>query len=563
MRTGRTLAGRLVVAIGLAVTTGSAALSMSGSRVVAEAESAFPTSDGQSAALGLRLAGSVTELVIAGRAGVALDASAVVLSVTAIGASGPGFVTVYPCAAGRPNASHLNYSPASTVASAVVATLDSNGKVCIFTSADTHLFADINGWFPADSDYRPTVPSRLLDTRPGSQTIDGQSAGFGGLLAGSVTELVVAGRASVDADVGAVVLSVTATGATGPGYVTVFPCAQGRPNASNLNFSAGAVIATSVVSQVDENGRVCLFTSGSTHLVADVNGWFPSSSTYEASPPARLVDSRPATATVDGAGMGAGLRLAGSVTEVAVAGRGGVQLGASAAVLNVTVTGANGSGFITVYPCNEGRPVASNLNFTTASVVAAAVVAKLDPTGNVCLFTSGTTHVVVDVSGWFPPDGGYSPIQPQRLLDSRQQGANVIEIPGLPAQSGVGRRVVYSKSVMRIWKVETDGSVVDTYRVSGREGQPKPGTYSVFSKSLRTCARAHPDICMRFMVRFAHSLSGDNIGFHEIPARNGVPLQAEDQLGMALSGGCVRQATIDAIRMFDWADIGTTVVVTD
>jgi lipoprotein-anchoring transpeptidase ErfK/SrfK len=65
------------------------------------------------------------------------------------------------------------------------------------------------------------------------------------------------------------------------------------------------------------------------------------------------------------------------------------------------------------------------------------------------------------------------------------------------------------------------------------------------------------------MVRFAHGPLGDNIGFHEIPKRDGVPIQSDAQLGQALSGGCVRQATADAIFMWDFAGLGTTVVVVD
>ena len=53
---------------------------------------------------------------------------------------------------------------------------------------------------------------------------------------------------------------------------------------------------------------------------------------------------------------------------------------------------------------------------------------------------------------------------------------------------------------------------------------------------------------------------GDNIGFHEIPKKNGVPVQT-CQLGQPLSGGCVRQATPDAMYMWDWAPVGTEVVV--
>jgi lipoprotein-anchoring transpeptidase ErfK/SrfK len=132
---------------------------------------------------------------------------------------------------------------------------------------------------------------------------------------------------------------------------------------------------------------------------------------------------------------------------------------------------------------------------------------------------------------------------------------------GLPASSGTGRRVVYSKTIMRVWLVEDDGTIFDTHRVSGRIDQPNPGTYTVWSRSPTTCSRLHSNICMRFMVRFAHSFRGDNIGFHEIPRRDGVPMQDVSQLGLSLSGGCVRQATDDAVIMWNWAQIGTVVVV--
>ena len=134
---------------------------------------------------------------------------------------------------------------------------------------------------------------------------------------------------------------------------------------------------------------------------------------------------------------------------------------------------------------------------------------------------------------------------------------------GVPYLSGAGRRVVYSKNQMRVWIVDGNNVTIRTYRVSGRFGQPDPGTYQVYSRSSFTCNIDHPNICMRFMVRFAQGPKGDNIGFHEIPKENGVPIEADAQLGQALSGGCVRQSTADAMFMWDFAGIGTTVVVTD
>ena len=52
------------------------------------------------------------------------------------------------------------------------------------------------------------------------------------------------------------------------------------------------------------------------------------------------------------------------------------------------------------------------------------------------------------------------------------------------------------------------------------------------------------------------------IGFHSIPRKNGVPIQSEAQLGTFRSAGCVRQADRDALALWNFAPLGTKVVVT-
>lgn len=179
--------------------------------------------------------------------------------------------------------------------------------------------------------------------------------------------------------------------------------------------------------------------------------------------------------------------------------------------------------------------------------------APADPAG------SATRGTAIQETPTLPPP----PAQLPPATTPSNEDRNVVRIDWLelPPDSGSGRRVVYSKNLQRVWLVEEDGTVSDTHRVSGRMDQPNYGTYQVFSRSEFTCSRSHSDICMRWMVRFAHSRSGDNIGFHEIPRRSGVPLQTEEKLGAPLSGGCVRQSTDDAILMWEWAGLGTVVVV--
>jgi hypothetical protein len=95
-----------------------------------------------------------------------------------------------------------------------------------------------------------------------------------------VLQLQVGGRAGVPADANSVVLNVTSTGSTGNGFLTVWPCGQPRPLASNLNYAAGRDAANAVISSVGASGRVCIYTgAGATHLVADVTGYFPTDGT--------------------------------------------------------------------------------------------------------------------------------------------------------------------------------------------------------------------------------------------------------------------------------------------
>ena len=140
-------------------------------------------------------------------------------------------------------------------------------------------------------------------------------------------------------------------------------------------------------------------------------------------------------------------------------------------------------------------------------------------------------------------------------------GHNPYGPPPVPAHSGTGRRIVYSRAMQRIWAIEADGTVVKTHLVSGRLYEPYAGTYSVYSRSMYTYSVADPNVKWRYMVRFAYGPEGGRIGFHEIPTRFGVPLQSESQLGQPLSGGCVRQSTADAIWTWNWAYLGTKVVV--
>ena len=131
----------------------------------------------------------------------------------------------------------------------------------------------------------------------------------------------------------------------------------------------------------------------------------------------------------------------------------------------------------------------------------------------------------------------------------------------VPKNSGSGRRIVYSNRQLRVWVINTSGEVIRTFLVSGQRGQPKKGSYFVKNQSVSSFSQELEGVKFRFMTRFAIGRNGGNIGFHEIPTKNGVPLQTEAELGTFLGSGCLRSSTADAKFVFDWAKPGTSVVV--
>jgi lipoprotein-anchoring transpeptidase ErfK/SrfK len=165
------------------------------------------------------------------------------------------------------------------------------------------------------------------------------------------------------------------------------------------------------------------------------------------------------------------------------------------------------------------------------------------------------------------PTPAASPIRAASLSPAtrgpvKQIGPYVPEVPPVPADTGAGRRVVYCNSCQYVWVIDEHDKVIRSYTVSGRQFMPGPGVYHIFIKQRYTFATHNPTITWEYMVTFTYGPNGGGIGFHEIPWQYGAPVQTVDQLGQFLSGGCVRQKHEDAVFMWEWSQVGDTVVVT-
>lgn len=272
--------------------------------------------------------------------------------------------------------------------------------------------------------YRALQPARLLDTRATGVTIDGQFQGFGQQSGNSAFTLLVAGRGGIPIDATSVTLSVAAVTPVANGFVTLWPCAEPIPNASSLNHSAGVTTANTVITGIA--GGVCVFTSQPTHLIADVVGYTPRSSSYVSLTPTRYADTRASGATFDDLFEADGARAAGSTYTVNLS-RGDLPIGVETVALNVVAVQPGGNGFLTVFPCGEPIPNASNLNYRTGVTAANMVITRLPQSGELCVFTSHATHLIIDVVGHFsetqPTATTLRTFTPGRLVDTRASGA--------------------------------------------------------------------------------------------------------------------------------------------
>lgn len=372
------------------------------------------TIDGLFAGGGQRTAGSTLALTVAGRGSVAGTAQAALLNVTAVSPAGTGWVTVYPCGAAQPTASNLNVVAGVNVANVVVSQLGTNGQVCIYTSVAMHLVVDVGGTAPLASAYTATVPQRFMETRVGAPftTIDGQFQGAGQLTGGTITQLQVTGRGTpeVPADAAAVVLNVTAVTPPANGWVTVFPCGDPQPTASNLNFIPGRSVPNSVLVGVGTGGKVCIYNSSASHLIVDVVGVLEATAHSYIATPVRLLETRNGAqfTTFDHLFEGGGQIAAGQTVELNVGARVSGNNGVTFVWLNITSLQSTAGGYVIVHSCDVARPTASNLNFPAGTTVANALVAELSEDGRVCIYTSATTHLVVDIDGIVID--GYAPL---------------------------------------------------------------------------------------------------------------------------------------------------------
>jgi hypothetical protein len=275
---------------------------------------------------------------------------------------------------------------------------------------------------PTPLHFVPVTPCRVVDTRNTRGAFGGPS-----LAARDTREFAVSqSSCGIPSTAQAYSMNVTVVPKEKLGYLTIWPSGAPQPLISLLNSYDGRIKANAVVVPAGSNGSINIFATDATDVVLDLNGYFvPQSDPYGLQfypiTPCRILDTRNPNGLLGGPSF-----IANEFRDIPVqAGPCNLPRSAQAYSLNFTVVPLGTLGYLSAWPSGQSQPYVSTLNDFEGNVVANAAIVPAGAGGEITLFTTHPTDVVIDVNGYFAPvgSGGLSlyNLNPCRVLDTRRQ----------------------------------------------------------------------------------------------------------------------------------------------
>ena len=321
------------------------------------------------------------------------------LNVTAVPQGTLPYLTLWPAGLNRPGVSTLNSDGGTVVANAAIVPAGSGGGVSVFAAGKTDVILDIDGYFAAagGSSFYAATPCRGADTR-------GATGQFGGpsMFAGQTRDFPIPlGPCAVPSNASAYALNVTAVPNAARdflGYLTTWATGQLRPFVSTLNSWTGTVVANMAIVPAGSNGSVSVFVTDPADVILDTNGYFAEPGgtgalSFYPLEPCRVADTR------------GGPILAAGTTRSFPIPAGGCPVPPSAAAysLNVTVVPVGPLAYLTAWPTGSARPFVSTLNALDGEVTANAAIVRAGTGGEISVYVTDPTHVILDINGYFAP----------------------------------------------------------------------------------------------------------------------------------------------------------------
>jgi hypothetical protein len=197
-----------------------------------------------------------------------------------------------------------------------------------------------------------------------------------------------------------------------------------QPVVATLTSVDGRIKSNAAIVPAGSSGAISVFATDTTDVVLDINGYFvpgvnATALAFYPLTPCRVADTRNANSPLGGPSLGA----QSTRTFPILASSCGIPASAHAYSLNFAAVPKGPLGFLTAWPAGQTQPLVSSLNALTGTITANAVVVPAGTNGDVNVFTTSATDLVIDVNGYFAPQGpgGLSlfTMTPCRVLDTR------------------------------------------------------------------------------------------------------------------------------------------------
>lgn len=269
--------------------------------------------------------------------------------------------------------------------------------------------------------FVPVAPCRIADTREAAGPFGAPQVAAGGP---NRNFPIPSSACGIPSTAQAYSLNFTVVPQTKLDYLTVFPTGQRQPVTSVLNSYDGRTKANAAIVPAGVDGGISVFATDATQLIIDVNGYFvPNTDTtalaFYPMTPCRIVDTREATGTLGAPALSAGEERRFPVLSSNCS----VPVSAQAYALNYTVVPHEPLAYLTTWPSGDSRPFVSTMNAPTGSITANSAIVPAGPGGDLSVYATGETDLIIDISGYFGPatSEGLSlyTVAPCRIYDSR------------------------------------------------------------------------------------------------------------------------------------------------
>lgn len=271
------------------------------------------------------------------------------------------------------------------------------------------------------------TPCRVADTRLPNGPFGGPPIQGGRSRSFAIPQ----SACSIPATAAAYSLNVTVVPHGALYILTVWPAGEPQPNSSTMNSLDGRIKANAaIVSAGSPNEAISVYASDTTDVVLDIDGYFiaatDSALAYYPLQPCRVADTRNPNGDLGGPFLRANHERDFPVLESSCIPQGVTPVAYSFNFTAVPHPSGLDLGYLTVWPTGEQRPLVSTLNNPTGTIVANAAIVPAGTTGDISVWPSNNTDLVIDIDGYFAPPAQaglalYS-LTTCRVLDTRQGG---------------------------------------------------------------------------------------------------------------------------------------------